>query len=205
MSMCTVDLESQHWNCGISHVAGTDEAGRGCLAGPVVAAAVVLPHFTTIPGLDDSKKINNPTNRKVLFDNITKIAVAYSICECSHAQIDAMNIRNASLLAMKNAIQDLSTRGVSPGHVLVDGNVKVPKLCVPQTTVVGGDGKSQCIAAASILAKVHRDEVMEGLHEAHPVYAWGRNKGYPTQAHYGALKTHGPSPYHRLSFRLGLQ
>lgn len=178
-------------------ICGTDEAGRGPLAGPVFAAAVILPPGCEIEGLNDSKKLTEKKREK-LFDEITEKAAAYSIAQIDAGTIDKINILQASLLAMRNAVAGL---GVAPGIVLVDGNAD-PKFELEAETrlVIGGDAKSACIAAASVLAKVSRDRYMLKLHEEYPRYGFDKHKGYGTKAHYAALDAFGACPEHRESF-----
>jgi ribonuclease HII len=183
---------------GWHRVAGLDEAGRGCLAGPVVAAAVVLPPEADLPGVRDSKQLQ-PAQREVLFDAIHMQAVAVGVGVCTPGEIDRMNILQAALEAMRRAVLHLP---VAPEYLLIDGNQRLPNALWPQETLVRGDAHSLSIAAASILAKVTRDRIMQALHDEHPAYGWHRNKGYPTPDHYAALAAHGPSVYHRRSFRL---
>lgn len=178
--------------------AGCDEAGRGCLAGPVFAAAVILPVDFSHPWLDDSKKLSEH-RREQLRPVIESEAVAWAVAMVDHEDIDRMNILNASILAMHRALDRLSVR---PESVIVDGNRFKPYGELPWQTFVKGDGRFGNIAAASILAKTHRDEYMMRLHEQYPVYGWNVNKGYPTALHRSAIAAHGPSPYHRMSFRL---
>lgn len=181
-------------------VAGTDEAGRGPLAGPVVAAAVVLPPHVTpewLAGCDDSKRVD-ARRREALVPRIQEVALAWMVAEVSVAEIDAINIAQASFEAMRRAVAGLSTR---PEHVLVDG-LPNPRLNCPQTALVGGDGLSLSIAAASILAKVHRDAQMCLLDERYPGYGFSAHKGYPTAAHRQAIARLGPCAAHRRSFRL---
>lgn len=196
--MPTFEIERLYWTRGYRWIAGTDEAGRGCLAGPVVAAAVVLAPETRLPGLDDSKKLT-PSARERLMDQIAAEAIALGIGQCSPAEIDERNILNASLEAMRRAVDDLA---LTPDHLLIDGNKTIPEASWPQEAIIKGDARSLTIAAASVVAKVTRDRLMVRLHEAYPVYGWDGHKGYPTAAHYDALRLHGPSPYHRRSFRL---
>ena len=184
---------------GARHVAGVDEAGRGCLAGPVVAAAVVLPPDATLPGLDDSKKLS-PAAREALVPEIERLALATGIGQCSPAEVDALNVLWAAMEAMRRAAHQL---GVAPDWLLVDGNTEIPNAPCPQETVVKGDALSLSIAAASVLAKVTRDRLMVALDADFPVYGWAGHKGYPTAAHYAAIAEHGPSVHHRRSFRLG--
>lgn len=181
---------------GIPVIAGVDEVGRGPLAGPVMAAAVILDVAAIPEGLNDSKKLS-AKRREALFELITANAVV-SIAEASVAEIDKLNIYHASHLAMCRAVAGLA---VTPGHVLVDGN-KVPKdMDVPASYIVKGDGKSLSIAAASIVAKVTRDRLMVDLAQQHPGYDWDKNAGYPTQRHISALSELGVTPHHRVSFK----
>ena len=176
-------------------ICGVDEAGRGPLAGPVVAAAVILPLGIEIPGLNDSKKLGEK-QREALFGIITQSAAAYAIGQATVEEIDAINILEATYLAMTRAIAGLPG---TPDICLIDGNqaAGVPYF---NRCIVGGDGICASIAAASILAKVSRDQIMADLHEGYPQYGFDRHKGYPTKAHYGALDLHGPSPHHRKTF-----
>lgn len=176
-------------------VAGTDEAGRGPLVGSVVAAAVILDPENPIEGLNDSKKLS-AKRREALYDQIVEKALAWQISEASSAEIDEINILWASMLAMKRAVESLS---ITPQMVLVDGN-RCPDLTVPSRAIVGGDGLEECIGAASILAKVHRDRQMEALHIEYPQYGFDKHKGYPTKAHMQALSEFGAIDQHRRSF-----
>ncbi len=178
-------------------VCGTDEAGRGPLAGPVVAAAVILPDGCVIEGLDDSKKLSEKKREK-LFDIIREKALAYGIAEASNEEIDRINILNASLASMRRAVAQVSET-VKPGIVLVDGN-RNTDFGIPSVTVVKGDSKSQSIAAASVLAKVYRDRLMAELDRQYPEYDFKKHKGYPTHEHMLAVYEFGPSPVHRKSF-----
>lgn len=178
--------------------AGTDEAGRGCLAGAVFAAAVILRDDFRHPLLNDSKKLTE-RQRDFLRGVIEEEAVAWAVGVVSAAEIDRINILRASILAMHRALDGLQVR---PGAVIVDGNRFLPYGSVPFRTFVKGDGRFANIAASSVLAKTHRDEYMRGLHERFPVYGWDVNKGYPTKAHRAAIAEYGPSPEHRMSFRL---
>lgn len=178
-------------------VCGTDEAGRGPLFGPVVAAAVVLPEGWIPAGLDDSKKLTE-RKREALFDEILANALAYGIAESSAAEIDEINILNASLLAMCRAVDQVKTT-LAPGVILVDGN-RNTDFGVPSVPVVKGDALSPSIAAASILAKVTRDRAITELAKEYPLWGLEKHKGYPTAAHMLAVYEHGPSPLHRKSF-----
>jgi ribonuclease HII len=178
--------------------AGCDEAGRGCLAGPVFAAAVILPVNFAHPLLNDSKQLTE-TQRNELRHIIESEAVAWAVAAVSAAEIDKINILKASFLAMHRALDALAVR---PQALLIDGNRFYPYPQTPHTCVVKGDGKYMSIAAASILAKTWRDEAMSQLHEEFPQYGWAINKGYPTVAHRDAIRTHGVSPWHRRTFQL---
>lgn len=178
--------------------AGCDEAGRGCLAGPVVAAAVILPPGVRIPGLDDSKKLSE-AKRTALRPLIMEKAVAWAVAEVAPADIDRINILKASFLAMHRAIDRLATR---PEALLIDGDRFAPYPGLPHTCMIKGDGRFRSIAAASILAKTHRDGLMDRLHDAYPQYGWKRNRGYATEDHRTALDMFGPCAEHRRSFRL---
>ncbi|MES2386676.1 MAG: ribonuclease HII [Bacteroidota bacterium] len=177
---------------------GLDEAGRGCLAGPVVAAAVILPGNWNHPLLNDSKKLNAET-RNLLRTEIIANALAWAVGEADNFEIDEINILNASFLAMHRALDQIQHPYNS---LLVDGNRFKPYGQIPHTCLIGGDGRFVSIAAASILAKTHRDALMQNLAEKHPEYHWHRNAGYPTVAHRDAIREHGTTRYHRLSFRL---
>lgn len=179
----------------IGLLAGVDEAGRGPLAGPVVAAAVILDELNPIEGLDDSKKLTART-RERLFDEIRAKALCTCIAQASVEEIDALNILQATMLAMKRAVEGLRLK---PAKVLVDGN-RLPRLKVPAEAIVQGDATVQAISAASILAKVHRDRLLATLHEAHPEYGFDGHKGYPTPEHLEALRRHGACLHHRRSF-----
>lgn len=178
--------------------AGCDEAGRGCLAGPVVAAAVILPPRVRIPGLDDSKKLTHE-KRAVLRPLIEQRALAWAVAAVSPQEIDAINILQASFRAMHLAIAALT---MAPAHLLIDGNRFVAYPGIPHSCQIKGDGRFRSIAAASVLAKTHRDALMVQLHEQHPEYNWAVNKGYPTLDHRAALDRIGPCAHHRKSFRL---
>jgi ribonuclease HII len=178
--------------------AGCDEAGRGCIAGPVFAAAVILSPGMNHPELNDSKRLSG-AKREELREWIEHEAIAWAVALVHEKEIDEINILNASFLAMHRALEQL---GRIPTHVLVDGNRFKPYKCIPHTCIVKGDAIFASIAAASILAKTHRDEHMLELHQEFPAYGWNRNKGYPTRVHREAVHTHGPTPHHRRSFRL---
>lgn len=178
--------------------AGCDEAGRGCLAGSVFAAAVILPAGYDNTALNDSKKLTE-RQRYALREQIMADAEAWAVGEVTPEEIDRINILKASFLAMHRALDRLKVR---PEAVIVDGNRFVPYRDLPYTTVVKGDGKYQAIAAASILAKTFRDDYMKSLHREYPCYGWDGNKGYPTAEHRRAIREHGVSPYHRMSYNL---
>lgn len=178
--------------------AGLDEVGRGCLAGPVVAAAVMLPRNYTHPILNDSKQLSARQRERVKID-IERDALAWAVAEVSPEDIDRINILKASFLAMHRAVDMLSDR---PEHLLVDGNRFVPYPMIPHTCIVKGDAQYLSIAAASVLAKVYRDDLMAQLGQEFPAYGWGQNVGYPTPAHRVAIQQFGPTKYHRMSFRL---
>jgi len=178
--------------------AGCDEAGRGCLAGPVFAAAVILPKDFVCEELNDSKQLSEK-ERYLLRPLIEEKAVAWAVGIVDHKEIDKINILNASFLAMQRAVSSLKVR---PQHLLIDGNRFRKYEDVPHTCVVKGDGKLLPIAAASVLAKTYRDDFMLKLHTEYPSYDWDRNKGYPTKKHRDAIRIHGITPYHRLSFNL---
>ena len=180
---------------GFARVAGVDEVGMGPLAGPVVAAAVVLPDDLELPGLDDSKRLS-AAERERLAREIRARALALSVAAASHREIDRLDIRRAGLVAMRRAVEALRPR---PDHVLVDAR-ELPDLGIPQTPVVRGDAREAPIAAASIVAKVHRDALMRRLDRRHPGYGFARHMGYPTPEHLEALARLGPSPVHRRSF-----
>jgi ribonuclease HII len=181
--------------------AGCDEAGRGCLAGPVFAAAVILPRNFENELLNDSKKLSEK-QRNTLRVIIENEALAWAVASVNAGEIDNINILNASFLAMHRAIAQLS---ITPELLLIDGNRFKPYPSIPHQCIVKGDGKLMSIAAASVLAKTHRDEYMITLHESYPQYNWKQNKGYPTKAHRVAIGKYGISPFHRLSFNLNEQ
>ena len=178
--------------------AGCDEAGRGCLAGPVFAAAVILPKDFCCDKLNDSKQLSEK-DRYLLRPLIEAQAVAWAVGVVDNEEIDKINILNASFLAMQRAVDTLT---ISPEHLLIDGNRFLKASAIPYTCVVKGDGKLLPIAAASILAKTYRDDYMLKIHDEFPCYRWRNNKGYPTKAHRKAIEEHGVTPYHRMSFNL---
>ncbi|MCI0482313.1 MAG: ribonuclease HII [Candidatus Dadabacteria bacterium] len=188
-------MEKRIWARGRTP-AGVDEAGRGPLAGPVVAAAVILPESFTIDGLDDSKKLTHPQRVKIL-QQIIASAVDIAVGVVDHEAIDSINILRASLRAMEIAVNNLGRR---PDFLLIDGNQRT-SLLIPQETVIKGDSRCCSIAAASIVAKVRRDEIMNEYHEIYPEYNFRSHKGYPTKEHLEAIRKHGPCPIHRRSFR----
>ena len=189
------EIEDSLFSQGIQLICGVDEAGRGPLAGPVCAAAVILPPHLEIPGLDDSKKLTDKRRRE-LFPVIKEQAIAYGIGLASHEEIDEINILQATYLAMERALNQLQIR---PDHALIDGN-RAKDFGLPVTTVVKGDSLSANIAAASVLAKVTRDELMEQYALEYPEYQFEVHKGYGTKAHYAALTEHGASSIHRMTF-----
>lgn len=189
------EIENACYASGYETVCGVDEAGRGPLAGPVCAAAVILPKGLEIAGLNDSKKISDKKRRE-LFDVITREAVAYAIALVDEKTIDEINILQATYRAMSQAVSGLR---VNPDMVLIDGN-RAPQLPMDSKTVVKGDSLSANIAAASILAKVTRDRLMEEMDVIYPQYGFAIHKGYGTKRHYEALREHGPCPLHRMSF-----
>ncbi|MDR3654028.1 MAG: ribonuclease HII [Paludibacter sp.] len=177
---------------------GCDEAGRGCLAGPVVAAAVILPSDFNCPTLNDSKQLTEH-ERDLLRPIIEKQAIAWAVAVVSNETIDEINILNASILAMHRAMDKLIIR---PQFVIIDGNRFKQYANIPHQTIVKGDSKYLSIAAASVLAKTHRDEIMQQLHAEYPVYDWDKNKAYPTLKHRAAIRKHGTTPYHRMTYDL---
>lgn len=191
-----MSLEKHYYEGKIE--AGCDEAGRGCLAGSVYAAAVILPDGYDNPSLNDSKQLS-AAKRKRLRDEIVRDAQAWAMGVVTPEEIDHINILRASILAMHRALDQLQVR---PEAIIVDGNRFLPYRDLPYTTIVKGDGKYQAIAAASILAKTYRDEYMERLAEEFPQYGWQSNKGYPTPQHREAIRQYGVTPYHRKSFDL---
>ena len=178
--------------------AGTDEAGRGCLSGPVVAAAVILPKNFKHPLLNDSKQLTEK-QREELRPYIEKNAIAFGVSYIFEAKIDEINILQASILAMHKAIEKLTT---TPEHIIVDGNKFNPYATIPHTTIIKGDAKYMSIAASSVLAKTYRDDFMRKLDLEFPQYFWNKNKGYPTKQHRDVIRAFGVTKYHRKSFRL---
>ncbi len=178
--------------------AGTDEAGRGCLAGPVTAAAVILPEHFENELLNDSKVLTEK-NRDLLKPIIEQTALCYSITHLDPLEIDEINILNASIKAMQHCIQKLNP---TPLYIIVDGNRFKPIQNIPHSCIIKGDSKFMSIAAASVLAKTYRDEYMNRIHEEFPMYNWKQNKGYPTKEHRDAIRKYGPTKYHRMTFRL---
>ena len=189
------NFDNKYLNKNVKLIAGVDEAGRGPLAGPVVAAAVIFLPNVFIEGVDDSKVLSEK-RREELFEKIIKESIAHSVSVVSVEKIEEINILNASLLAMKRSVQKLK---VQPNLILIDGN-KSFKNKIPTVTIVKGDAKSFSIAAASILAKVTRDRIMKELAIEYPVYYWEKNKGYPTKQHRETIKHYGASPFHRKTF-----
>lgn len=189
------EIEQSWFDRGVEMICGVDEAGRGPLAGPVCAAAVILPRNLEIPGLDDSKKLSDKRRRE-LFPIIKEKAIAYGIAFANHTEIDEINILQATYLAMERAINQLQ---VNPQLALIDGN-RAKDFGIPAETVVHGDSCSASIAAASILAKVTRDDYMLQMNEQYPGYGFDIHKGYGTKAHYAALTEKGPSEIHRMTF-----
>lgn len=195
MSILTLEFENQLWDIG-QIPAGVDEAGRGPLAGPVVAASVILSKENPIDGLNDSKVLT-PQKRSLLYDIISEKSVSFAVGIIENDVIDQINILQSTIKAMESSILGLT---IKPDLVYIDGN-RPTTLEIRQQTIVKGDTKCQSIAAASIIAKVTRDRIMEKLHEIYPQYGFLKHKGYPTIAHYEAIKMYGPSPVHRLSFK----
>ncbi len=190
--MLTLQLHPDILECG------TDEAGRGCLAGPVTAAAILLPKDFDNKILNDSKQLSE-IKRNQLRPLLEDCAISYGVTHVFMEEIDQINILNASILAMQRSIKQLTPQ---PQHIIVDGNKFKPYHTIPHTCVIKGDGKYLNIAAASVLAKTYRDEYMEKIHEEFPMYNWKKNKGYPTTEHRDAIRKYGITKYHRKSFRL---
>ena len=189
------NIENEYFSKGVSVICGVDEAGRGPLAGPVCAAAVILPANLELPGLTDSKKLTDKRRRE-LFPMIKEKAIAYGIGFATEQEIDEINILQATYLAMERAVEALQAK---PEYLLIDGN-RAKDFGIPTRTVVKGDSLSASIAAASVLAKVSRDDIMLEMAEKYPEYGFEVHKGYGTKAHYEALRAHGHSPIHRMSF-----
>ena len=190
-----LEFEQEAINKGYHRVCGVDEAGRGPLVGPVCAAAVILPENTIIEGVNDSKKLSEK-KREALFEVIKAEAVSYSIAYASVEEIESMNILNATMIAMKRAVEGLD---VKADYAMIDGN-RLPDLCIDSEFIIKGDAKSMSIACASILAKVSRDRLLYKYAEEYPMYGFDKHKGYGTKAHTAAIKEFGPCPYHRMSF-----
>ena len=186
------EFESKASHQGFKNIAGIDEAGRGPLAGPVVAAAVIFPSKVNIPGLNDSKKLS-ANKREELFPKIQEISVAFGLAVVDQKVIDKINILQAARLAMKQAVETLK---ITPGLLLIDGNQKIDST-LNQWAIVKGDSRSLSIAAASVLAKVTRDRIMDGYHKLYPQYEFNRHKGYGTRLHRNLIQEHGPCPIHR--------
>lgn len=190
-------FENQARNKGFSLIAGTDEAGRGPLAGPVVSAAVLLPPAFCDPRITDSKKLS-PKKREEVYEVIRHHAVSIGIAVLEAGEIDRINILQASLKSMKMAVERLDPQ---PDYLLVDGKISIPSCPIPQMPLIKGDAKSISVAAASVIAKVERDRIMLHYHEKYPDYGFSRHKGYPTPAHKKAIAAFGPCPIHRRSFK----
>ena len=190
------EFESKAGHQGFKNIAGIDEAGRGPLAGPVVAAAVIFPSKVNIPGLNDSKKLS-ANKREELFPKIQEISVAFGLAVVDQKVIDKINILQAARLAMKQAVETLK---ITPGLLLIDGNQKIDST-LNQWAIVKGDSRSLSIAAASVLAKVTRDRIMDGYHKLYPQYEFNRHKGYGTRLHRNLIQEHGPCPIHRRTFK----
>ncbi len=190
------EFDNVFYGKGLSFVSGVDEAGRGPLAGPVVAAAVILSKDAFIDGVNDSKKLTEQ-KRNILFDKIKQTSISYGIGIVDSKIIDELNILQATFLAMKKALEQLA---VKPNLVLIDGNHTIPNLKINQQAIVSGDAKSACIACASILAKVTRDSIMLEYAKQYPQYNFEKHKGYGTKAHLEAIQKYGPCPIHRMTF-----
>jgi ribonuclease HII len=190
-------LEQKLAEKGYKSVCGVDEVGRGPLAGPVVAAAVIMPPGAVIDDLDDSKKLS-PQRREKVFERIINLELICAVGIIDNSEIDVMNIHKASLMAMRKAIMELKR---APDFVLVDGNFAVPKIDVPQFAIVGGDARCPAIAAASVVAKVTRDRIMDRYQSLYPAFSFSKHKGYPTPEHLEELRREGPTDIHRRSFK----
>jgi len=191
------DIEKALFEKGYQNICGVDEVGRGPLAGPVVAAAVIIPAGLKIEGLDDSKKLT-PLRRERIFEEIISLGLNCSVGIIDHYDIDKLNILKASLMAMRKAVCDMKPPA---DFVLVDGNYPVPNIPQPQFAIIGGDGRCLSIAAASIVAKVTRDRIMDRYEALYPSFSFATHKGYPTAAHLAELKEHGPCEIHRRTFK----
>ena len=194
MDLFEFEFKASHQ--GFKNIAGIDEVGRGPLAGPVVAAAVIFPFQVNIPGLNDSKKLSTK-KREELFPKIQEISVSYGVAVVGEKVIDKINILQAARLAMKQAVETLK---ITPGLLLIDGNQKIDST-LDQWAIVKGDSRSLSIAAASVLAKVTRDRIMDGYHKLYPQYEFNRHKGYGTRLHRNLIQEHGPCPIHRSTFK----
>ena len=192
----TSRFETPLYQSGVVHLAGVDEAGRGCLAGPVVAAAVILPRELVIEGLNDSKKLT-AKQRERIFTEVERCATSTATGVVGHDEIDRINILQASLCAMRIAVDGLS---VVPGHILIDGPQSI-QHSIPQTTIKKGDALSRLVAAASVVAKVTRDRMMCDMERRYPAFRFSVHKGYGTALHMEELAKHGPTPIHRMTFR----
>lgn len=192
------EFEQTLWDQGFKNVMGLDEVGRGCLAGPVVAAGVILNPYTSIEGLNDSKKMTEK-DRVMVAQRIKSQALFWSVKEASVSEIDEINILHASILAMNRCVQSTNK---NPDYLLIDGNKFYTDTLIPFTTIVKGDSRSASIAAASILAKVYRDDLMTRLAQDFPFYGWDKNVGYPTKAHRRGITNNGPCEWHRTTFKL---
>ena len=193
---CSLIHENRLTTQGISPIAGIDEAGRGPLAGPVVVAAVILPPNFSLRGLDDSKKLTAKARERLYTEITTNPDIRWTSIAIAPSEIDRLNILGATHAGMRAVIEQLTPR---PAHALIDG-LPVPSFPCPQTALVGGDGLSLSIAAASIIAKVERDRIMLECDRIHPEYGFAKHKGYPTREHFAKLRAHGPCPIHRRSF-----
>jgi len=191
------DIELKLAEKGYAAICGVDEVGRGPLAGPVVAAAVIMPPGLEIVGLDDSKKLT-PLRREKVFEQIVAMELVCSVGVIDNEDIDRINIHKASLMAMRKAVMDLKK---APDIILVDGNFPIPKVDIPQFAIVGGDSRCPSIAAASVVAKVTRDRIMDRYEGLYPSFSFSKHKGYPTPAHLQELKAQGPCDIHRKSFK----
>ncbi len=191
------NLETTLHSQGYNSICGVDEVGRGPLAGPVVAAAVILPYDIIIEGLTDSKKLS-PAKRDRIFDEIAQLGLVCAIGILDNEDIDKINILQASLMAMRKAVSDLSE---NPDFVIVDGNYPIPQIVQPQYAVIGGDALCQSVAAASVVAKVTRDRIMDHYQTLYPSFSFAKHKGYPTAAHIAELKEFGPTDIHRKTFK----